>query len=88
MSGVCRGPGHARCSNTSPSLITVHGVVSPDDGSEFTVPEFLGEFFELFEVDSSGAGCSVTTVAQEMDVGVWDALLFGGFGEGKEMCDV
>lgn len=73
---------------TLPALVTVHGVVAADDGGDLTVLALVEELLELLGVASSRARGSVTTITEEVDVNVRDALLFCGLKKGLEVVNV
>ena len=71
-----------------PALVTVHGVVAADGGSDLTILALLEELLELLGIASGRAGRSVATIAKEVDVDVRDTLLLGGLEESLEVVDV
>lgn len=71
-----------------PTLIAVHGIVSPDNGGELTVFFFLDEVEEVLAVTGSGTGGGVAPIAEEVDIGMGYPELFSGFEKGIEVSDV
>ena len=72
--------------DTLPSLITIHGIVTADNGGKLTSANLLDGLKELLHVTSAGLGVGVATIAEEVDEDLGDASLLGGPEEGIEMC--
>ena len=60
-----------------PSLVTVHGIISPSNSREFTILFLLHKVQEFLAVPSSRSWGSVTTITKEVNVSVRNASLFG-----------
>lgn len=71
-----------------PSLVTIHSVVPTNDGDKLSNLLLLNEVEEFFRILGRRTGSGVTTIAEEVDVDVWDFELFRGLEESKEMMDM
>lgn len=63
--------------STLPALITVHGVVAANDGSNLTDADFLGGVKKLLHIASTALGIGVTAIAEEVDENLGDTHLLG-----------
>ena len=61
-----------------PSLVTIHGVIPADDGNELSDLLLLDEIEEFLRILGGGTGSGVTTIAEEVDVDVWNLELLCG----------
>lgn len=68
-----------------PALITVHGVVSANDGGDLAEANLLESLDELLHVASTGLGVGITAIAEEVDEDLGDAVGLGGLDEGVEV---
>jgi len=76
--------------NPLPPLVSIHSVVSSDDGSDLS-ESVLGEsdeVEELLHVASSRTRSGISTVSEEVDVDFGDTDLLGCLEESFEMVDV
>ena len=71
-----------------PSLIAIHGIVSADDSDKLSNLLLLDEVEEFLRILGGGTGGSVTTIAEEMDINVWDFEPFRGLEKRKEVVDM
>ena len=60
-----------------PALISVHVIISSDNGSHLARTYLLGFFFKLGDVVLGGIGRHVSAVGYAMDIHVFDGILFG-----------
>jgi len=71
--------------NPLPSLITVHGVVSPNNCSNFSSTNLLDLVQEFLHVSCSRFWIGVTSIAKEVDIYMGNLHVFGNFKESVEM---
>ena len=74
--------------DTLPTLVTVHGVVATDDGSELTNTVLLHEVEELLAVAGSRPGGSVTTVTEEVNINLRNLVGLGDLEELEQVVHV
>lgn len=74
--------------DTLPSLITVHSIVSADNGSDLTKTNRLGLVEKLLHVTSSRLGVGITAVTEEVDVDLRNAHLLSNIEKNEEVVHV
>lgn len=71
--------------DTFPSLVTVHGIVSADNGGNLTNTKLLDLGEQFLQVTGTGLGVGVTAITEEVDVDLGDAILLGSLEESIKM---
>jgi hypothetical protein len=71
-----------------PSLITIHGVVPSDDGRDLANSILLAKVLQFSEVLGGRTRSGVTTIAEEVDENLGNAVRFGGLEKSEQMTDV
>jgi hypothetical protein len=70
---------------TVPTLITVHGEVSADNGTDLTNTNLLGSVDKLLHVAGTGLGVGITAITEEVDDNLGNTILLGGLEESVEV---
>ena len=68
-----------------PSLVTIHGIVSADDGNELSDLLLLDKVEEVLRILGGGTGSSVTAITEEMDIDVWNFEFLRGLKKCEEV---
>lgn len=68
-----------------PSLITVHGKVSANNGGDLTNANLLEILNELLHVVRTRLGVGITAIAEEVDEDLGHTVVLGGLEEGVEV---
>lgn len=64
-----------------PPLVTVHGVVTTDNGGQLADTELLDGVQQLLQIAGARLGVGVTAIAEEVDVDLGNLVLLGGLEE-------
>lgn len=68
-----------------PPLVTVHGVVAANNGSQLASANLLDVVQKLLQVCCTGLGVGVTAIAEEVDVYLGDLVLLGSLEQRIEV---
>lgn len=71
-----------------PALVTVHSVVTSNEGDKLTGTDLLESIEELLDVLGRRPGSGVATISEGVNVHVLNALLLGSADEGEQVVDV
>lgn len=68
-----------------PPLVTIHGVVTADNGGQLADTELLDGVQQLLQIAGARLGVGVTAIAEEVDVDLGNLVLLGGLEEGVQV---
>lgn len=71
-----------------PSLITIHGIVPADNGNEFSNVFLLDKIEEVLRIFGRGTRSSVTAIAEEVYVDVWNFEFLRCLKKREEVIDM
>lgn len=68
-----------------PPLVTVHGIVTANNGGQLADTELLDGVQQLLQIAGARLWVGVTAIAEEVDVDLGDLVLLGGLEEGVQV---
>ena len=71
-----------------PSLVTVHGVVTSSDSADLSESDLLDVILELLDVFGGRSGCGVSSVANVVDVDIFDLVVLCCAKQGEEVLNM
>lgn len=74
--------------NSLPSLVSVHSVVSPNNGNNLAKVDLLHVCLKILQVAEARFRICITTITKEVNEGFWYVGFFGCLEEGFQVVNV